>query len=606
MKGSAGKDSIEGNKAPCNQINVACSGFDEDQIEFIVSNSLHQRSHSFRLSIQIYCSPFRLITLHKQKSRLATLQGKYDEIGTTTKDLTKYSEEITHIIVRDNQDTHTVKIFAAKNCAVPIVKLSWLEDSYIEGKILPYEDYVPSFVEEPLKNATHVRSRGGILAGFSAFATSGVAGRGTGQLSKAELNLLCKTAGLKLLTTQASVLSQPDASKALIITSSAYEEIKAQKLVNANANGSPFVPLPNLLNVFRYQDLNALHFVGWKPEQKAKTPARTPLGASRPNEVDEVMVGFRGGDKYANRTKSLKSPSHQGFEVSTPVPNQAVLNLESVLKKQGFTHGLRLETVLEGGTSPISSEPKVEQKSDSFKTPAKKAEPKTGGTPDAAQKSDDDDSLTTPHAVPYTNNFVRCFDISLERSPERTTSYGKYDRKELGEDGTLTIFVCTLTGDTQVKYIDTDGVTMFDAVLELDYLGDVYGTVKGNAAFENVFWWDALNKSHAAGGTTIKGAKNPKEAIGLRRYFFWFENVGDLVTTLFHLFGNNIELVREFLKKDGKMTRTKKSLPCHAVQATEDDMDTDESEDEFAFPPIAVLAIEDDEGYYPGAESQAF
>ena len=309
-------------------------------------------------------------------------------------------------------------------------------------------------------------------------------------------------------------------------------------------------------------------------------------------------VGERRSPPKADPKPKYSKKSSSG--VSIPAPKQATSKLDFVLKKQGFTHGICLETVFEGH-APTGPKNDKAAESGNFKTPAKKA-----GSKNDMMAAYDGDSFTTPHDVPRESDYVLVHSIQLTRSPERTTSVGKYRRLELGEEGMLYVFKCTNTGNTQVHYVDNDGIKKLDAELNLGCVGEVYDTVKGNAGFENVFWWDALNKAHAAGGTTIKGAKNPKEAIGLRRYFFWFETLGDAVKTIYYVFGGNIDLVWEFLKKDGKMTMTKKSRPCHAVEATEDDMDTDDSSDEISMPPMAVLAIEDDEDYYPGAESQLY
>ena len=109
---------------------------------------------------------------------------------------------------------------------------------------------------------------------------------------------------------------------------------------------------------------------------------------------------------------------------------------------------------------------------------------------------------------------------------------------------------------------------MFDAELELDCLSEVYDFVKGNGGSEPFFFWEAYNKDHAAGGTTIKGAKTPNEAIGFRRYTFRFDTVADLVKSIFYLFGENINLVHEFLKEEGKMTGLK-AHPSGAAKVQE-------------------------------------
>ena len=47
---------------------------------------------------------------------------------------------------------------------------------------------------------------------------------------------------------------------------------------------------------------------------------------------------------------------------------------------------------------------------------------------------------------------------------------------------------------------------MFESTLS--HKSVVFDYVKGNAGMELVLHWNANNKAHAAGGTTIKGTKN--------------------------------------------------------------------------------------------------
>ena len=157
-----------------------------------------------------------------------------------------------------------------------------------------------------------------------------------------------------------------------------------------------------------------------------------------------------------------------------------------------------------------------------------------------------------------------------------------------------------------VKYIVYDdnkvkGLEMFDGIAPLSE--DSHRFIKGNAGFEHVFSWNANNKAHVAGGTTIKNEKSQTKATGNRKYFFWFESQEDLTLALFHLFNQDRELVNEFYKSDGRFTVTKKPLPSHFIRLDEDDMDTDDDyiqTDEKPKLDNSDSSLE----YDPGAESQ--
>lgn len=149
----------------------------------------------------------------------------------------------------------------------------------------------------------------------------------------------------------------------------------------------------------------------------------------------------------------------------------------------------------------------------------------------------------------------------------------KTNRNNLGENGTLSIYYCSKTDMTIVQYHDSEGNLMFDAdALEEDVAN---GALKGNAGSDPAFFWYAENRNHAAGGTAIKGAKDPLKSIGLREYYFWFENSGDLALVLFHIFGKNQELFNSFYDRSGVMFANHEELVPHAVVGATEDMETD-------------------------------
>jgi len=212
------------------------------------------------------------------------------------------------------------------------------------------------------------------------------------------------------------------------------------------------------------------------------------------------------------------------------------------------------------------------------------------------------DPFKTPMKVdskgPMETEMLLVYSIHLVTSPSRTTSRGKDVREDLGGDGSLMFFKSTSTGQMVVKYLVHDS-EKFDDVVPLQEMAHRF--IKGNAGFENVFSWNAMNKAHyAAGGTTIKNAKDPSQAIGNRRYYFWFESREELTVALFYLINQDLELVKEFFEQDGRFTSTKKSLPSHVVLADDDDMDTDDDRISIDEAP----KLEDSLDYEPGGESQ--
>ena len=255
--------------------------------------------------------------------------------------------------------------------------------------------------------------------------------------------------------------------------------------------------------------------------------------------------------------------------------------LDSVLKKHGFSmfqfdpsHG-RVTSVKDTTQSPVKSMP-LNATQDPFKTPKK---------PEYEEE----------------NEMVVVFKIGLVKSPSRSTSRGKHSQQNLGEDGTLYFFKSTRDGRMFVQYINELGVKNFDALAPLPEEASKF--VKGNAGFENVFYWTALNKLHAfAGGTSIVGAKTPGDAVGCRRYYFWFESREELAVTLFFLLGQDFKLLNEFFKKDGDFTVTKKTLPPHAIYSEEYEMDTDDDGIDVDEAPDEDNDFDDD--FDPGAESQ--
>ena len=70
----------------------------------------------------------------------------------------------------------------------------------------------------------------------------------------------------------------------------------------------------------------------------------------------------------------------------------------------------------------------------------------------------------------------------------------------------------------------------------------VTGILKGNAGREPAFYIELYNRLHGVGGTIVKGAVNPNNSTGLRRYFIIFKSQGDLARTLMYMVRGNLEI----------------------------------------------------------------
>ena len=71
--------------------------------------------------------------------------------------------------------------------------------------------------------------------------------------------------------------------------------------------------------------------------------------------------------------------------------------------------------------------------------------------------------------------------------------------------------------------------------------------MKGNAGNLPVFYVTLKNRRHASGGTAIKGAKDPHNCVGQRRFTFWFKHSGDLARAVYHMLRKESELFDFFM-----------------------------------------------------------
>jgi len=197
------------------------------------------------------------------------------------------------------------------------------------------------------------------------------------------------------------------------------------------------------------------------------------------------------------------------------------------------------------------------------------------------------------------------FETKLSKVTRSTSlQWYKTNRDKLGEDGTLSVFKCSKTGKIVVQYVNSDGKLMLDAdAVESDV---AKGTLKGNAGDDLAFYWDAVNRHHAAGGTIIKGAKDPDKSVGLRRYYFWFNHAGDLALAVYYIFGENKELFKAFYDRSSDLFVNEEEWVPHAVAPETGAMEIDCIR--HAIMPRSETEIAEDEGvdYDPGGFSQLY
>jgi hypothetical protein len=137
-----------------------------------------------------------------------------------------------------------------------------------------------------------------------------------------------------------------------------------------------------------------------------------------------------------------------------------------------------------------------------FKTPTKKA-------------------LGTDAAKPSQGKLVEVFSMNVVDC-HRDLSDHTLPNDQRGQfgAGTILFYEHTCTGRSAVRFFNMDGERKVEAAVPLPK--HAHDEVQGNNGAEYVFFWEATNLVHAAGRTTIKGAKDPSKAAGLRRIIFIF------------------------------------------------------------------------------------
>lgn len=518
--------------------------------------------------------------------------------------------------------SRTMKLLTAFSYAVKVVSISWLDDSHKNGKFLPFDDYIPRnkasekkwnfSIKSTLHNASIARQSGGILAGYSIYVQAGVLVKGARLPPVTELRILLRAAGADVLVSQTALYSCADPAKVILLIFSTKDELKSPRLKEAAKNGSKIVTLEKLLLALTQQSIENLFEDINQPSKKSmpKSPTEdginplskngAPPKSRAPSTEDhpEMHPKSKAVPKASKKKISPESKPRRnalGKSVDTHRTAASKVNLGSVLEKHGFY--MKVQSDNKANQSPVKDvvpspvkeiiqspvKKVVQSPVNEIESPNKTTLQSSGG----ANKKDD----------PFE---VIC-QIKLTISPERTTSRSKRLKQVLGQGGILYFLKSLKNGRIRAKYI-VNGVEMFDSIVPLP--DEVHKFVKGNAGYENVFYWNALNKAHAAGGTLVKGATTPSTSVGLRRVYFWFDSPHALTVALYFLFDQDTKLVEEFFNKDGRFTVKQKTLPPHIINHDDDEMDTDDDGIEIDEAPDTAGEVED--GFDPQCESQLY
>ena len=211
--------------------------------------------------------------------------------------------------------------------------------------------------------------------------------------------------------------------------------------------------------------------------------------------------------------------------------------------------------------------------------------------------------MTTQQEQEGNQVVVKILSINLQNSPTRSLSnaaIGEPERAYLGPNGVFEVYRSVCSPETVVRYVDEEGVIKFEALVPLPE--DCHKAIQGNAGQDICMFWDACNVAFASGGTTIQGALDSSGAVAHRRHFFWFDCVDDLKLALFHMFGQDRELVNEFFNGNGRFFASGITQPDHITVKPDDAMEEDEL-------PVRVAYFGDAAHTYPydpRSESQAF
>ncbi len=148
-----------------------------------------------------------------------------------------------------------------------------------------------------------------------------------------------------------------------------------------------------------------------------------------------------------------------------------------------------------------------------------------------------------------------------------------------------------------VRMIQPDKKVIFLA--DVPDVPDAHVEIFGNAEKQPIIVWQAKNEEHARMGTTIKGAKDPLNATGSRRYYLHFEGKAELDSFL--------EVLKipkdEWYAPQGRFVRESYVMPANKVVLKDDDMDGDwDAQDR----TMTMEEMEDEYGHDVYEESQPF
>mmetsp|Transcript_24662 Transcript_24662/g.37760 ORF Transcript_24662/g.37760 Transcript_24662/m.37760 type:complete len:530 (-) Transcript_24662:88-1677(-) len=200
-------------------------------------------------------------------------------------------------------------------------------------------------------------------------------------------------------------------------------------------------------------------------------------------------------------------------------------------------------------------------------------------------------------------DFIKVLRIQLDVSPTRSLSneiIGDPERASLGSNGIFEVYR-SATLRTVARYVDSEGIVKFESLVPSPE--NCHKAIQGNAGRDVCIMWDTCNNAFSSGGTTIRGALKPSNAVAHRRFFFWFNCGDDLKLVLYHLLGNDRGLVNEFFTENSKFFASEITLPDHTTVKPGDAMEEDGQ------IPVRAGFFGDTAATYtydPRGESQAF
>ena len=448
---------------------------------------------------------------------------------------------ITHFIASDG----TKPMFRSFNAMLAyqytsnLVTLGWLLDSGDLKEVLACEEYMAiRKVDRP--------PTGGVLKGLYVLVWS----------ERASIDQLIGAAGAKLVTLES--IQHCDALKVIILASD-MKSILPLRLDQAIDSGAVRMTLKGFFDIllhteFIIDDIN--------PDPPLPPPPVLPTEEVHGSDIPPVTMDVGPSSMSSRDTNPHLSSTHQSTEKASR-KSAATHTSKKASRKEMKPPMPKIYEVETDGTMLQGS------REEAVATVQKFGFDLTfGHGPGVDAHVSDVDG----HVPDVDGELKEIFWIPLVISPNRTLSnpnIGDPERANLGSTGTLFVFRTSISNRIIVRYNDSNGNPKFEAKVA----SEPHKSIFGNSGEQNVFAFDAIDKYFVSGGTFVEGAD-----AALRRYFFWFESLPDLSIALFHVFNQDLGLVRAFFDKEGDFNpRGEITKPPHVIVKGEDDMDIDDS-----------------------------